>query len=101
MPNSFKSLSDAFKTEPAFAGLRKIIEESDVVSEFNTIFPDLEKVASAVKVEKRVLSLKVENPTWRNELKFREKLIVDKVNDYFSQRDGLPKEIRINKIRFV
>ena len=94
MPNSFKSLADAFSTEPAFDGLRKIIKESDVVSEFDKIFPDLVKVASAVKVEKRVLSLKVENPTWRNELKFREKLIVDKVNNYF-------KEVRINKIRFV
>ena len=94
MPNSFKSFSDAFNSEPAFEGLRKIIKESDVVSDFNKIFPDLEKVASAIKVEKRVLSLKVENPTWRNELKFREKLIVDKVNEYF-------KEVRINKIRFV
>ncbi len=94
MPNSFKSFSDAFNSEPAFEGLRKIIKESDVVSDFNKIFPDLEKVASAIKVERRVLSLKVENPTWRNELKFREKLIVDKVNEYF-------KEVRINKIRFV
>ena len=72
----------------------KIIKESDVVSEFNKIFPDLEKVAAAVKVEKKILSLKVENPTWRSELKFREKLIVDKINNYF-------KENRINKIRFV
>ena len=94
MPNSFKSLSDAFNTEPAFEGLRKIIKESDVVSEFSKIFPDLEKVAAAVKVEKRVLSLKVENPTWRSELKFREQLIVDKVNEHF-------KEIRIIRIRFV
>ena len=94
MPNSFKSLSDAFNTEPAFEGLRKIIKESDVVSEFGKIFPDLEKVAAAVKVEKRVLSLKVENPTWRSELKFREQLIVDKVNEHF-------KEIRIIRIRFV
>ena len=94
MPNSFKSLSDAFNTEPAFEGLRKIIKESDVESEFSKIFPDLEKVAAAVKVEKRVLSLKVENPTWRSELKFREQLIVDKVNEHF-------KEIRIIRIRFV
>ncbi len=94
MPNSFKSLSEAFNNEPAFDGLRKIIKESDVISEFNKIFPDLEKVVAAVKVEKKILSLKVENPTWRSELKFRETIIVDKVNDYF-------KENRINKIRFV
>ncbi len=94
MPNSFKSLSEAFNSEPAFDGLRKIIKESDVVSEFSKIFPDLEKVAAAVKVEKKILSLKVENPTWRSELKFREMLIVDKINNYF-------KEVRINRIRFV
>ena len=94
MPSSFKSIADAINMEPAFEGLRKIINESDVVADFSKIFPDLARVASAVKVEKKVLSLKVENPAWRSELKFREKQIIDKVNEYFN-------ESRINRIRFV
>jgi len=94
MPSSFKSLSDAFYSEPGFESLRKIIDESDVVLDFYKIFPDLEKIVKAVKVDKSTLLLKVENPTWRLELKFREKIIIDKVNSYF-------KEIRINKIRFA
>jgi hypothetical protein len=94
MPNGFVSLSDAFNKEPMFDGLRKIINESDVVAEFNKIFPDLEKVARAVKVEKKVLYLHVENPSWRSELKFRENILVEKVNKFF-------KDERIYKVRFI
>ncbi len=94
MPNGFVSLSDAFKREPAFEGLRKIINESDVVAEFKKIFPDLEKIAKAVKVEKKVLYLQVENPAWRSELKFKESILVEKVNKYF-------KDERISKVKFV
>jgi hypothetical protein len=40
------------------------------------------------------LKLKVENPAWRSELKFRETEIVEKINNHF-------KETRINNIRFT
>jgi hypothetical protein len=94
MPNGFVSLSEAFKREPAFEGLRKIINESDVVAEFKKIFPDLEKIAKAIKVEKKVLYLHVENPSWRSELKFRENTLVEKVNKYF-------KDERIYRVKFI
>ena len=94
MPDGFKSLADILNKDSEFAGLRKIIGESDVVAEFNKVFPDLEKIAKAVKVEKKTLFLKVENAAWRSELKFKEETIIEKINKFF-------KDNRINKIRFV
>jgi hypothetical protein len=94
MHNGFESIAEVFNKEPVFDGLRKMINESDVVAEFKKIFPDLEKIARAVKVEKKVLYLHVENPSWRNELKFRENVLVDKVNKFF-------KDERIHKVRFI
>ena len=94
MHNGFMSLSEIFNTDPALARVRNIVKESDVTIEFNKVFPDLEKVAIAVKVEKMVLILRVENSAWRNELKFKENIIVDKINNYF-------KETRINRVKFI
>jgi hypothetical protein len=88
------SLSEIFNTDPALARVRNIVKETDVAIEFDNIFPELEKVAEAVKVEKTVLILRVENPAWRNELKFKENLIVEKINNYFN-------ELRINRVKFV
>ena len=94
MHKGFMSLFEIFNTDPALARVRKIIKDTDVSIEFNKIFPDLEKIAEAIKVEKTVLILRVENPAWRNELKFKENLIVDKINSYF-------KETRINRVKFI
>ncbi len=94
MPEGFKSLADIINKEPEFSGLRKMIDESDVVAEFNNVFPDLEKIAKAVKVDRKTLFLKVENAAWRSELKFKEETIVNNINKYF-------KDNRINKIRFI
>jgi hypothetical protein len=94
MHNGFMSLSEVFNNDPALARVRNIVKESDVTIEFGKIFPDLEKVAEVVKVEKMVLILKVENPAWRNELRFKENIIVEKINKYFN-------ELRINRVKFV
>jgi len=94
MHNGFMSLSEIFNTDPALARVRKIVKESDVAIEFTKIFPELEKVAEAVKIEKTVLILRVENPAWRNELKFKENLIVNKINSYFNEQ-------RIARVKFV
>ena len=58
------------------------------------IFPDLEKIATAVKVDKNTLYLRVENPAWRSELKFKEKFITENINKHF-------KEDIVKYIRFV
>ncbi len=46
------------------------------------------------KVEKKVLYMKVENAAWRNELKFKEELIIRKVNKFFNDE-------RIKWIKFT
>ncbi len=85
MPERFKSLEEILRTEPGLKGLRKIIKSSDVVLDFYKIFPDLKKIAVPKKVDKMFLKLKVDNPTWRSELKYREKEIVDKINKYYNE----------------
>ncbi len=94
MRSSFRSLKDVFYKEKSLAGIREVVESSDVVINFFEIFPNLEKVATPQTCEKRVLKLKVENPAWRNELKFMETEMIEKVNTFF-------KETRINQIRFI
>jgi hypothetical protein len=94
MPKGFRSLFEILNSDPSLEKVRQAIKESDVALEFCKIFPELEKVVVAVKVEKKALLLRVENAAWRNELKFKEKLIVDKINNYFN-------ESRINRIRFI
>ena len=94
MHSSFKSLKDVFKKERSLAGLREVVESSDVVVHFFEIFPNLEKVVIPQSCEKKVLKLKVENPAWRNELKFMELEMIEKINTVF-------KEQRIIQIRFI
>ena len=90
----FSSLKEIFEKEPQFSNLRRVVKQSDVVNDFETIFPELKKVAAAVKVEKKALCLRVENAAWRSELKFRERQIIEKVNNFY-------KEERIKFVRFV
>jgi len=94
MPSSFRSLNDVFKKERALAGVREIVESSDVVVYFYEIFPDLKKVAIPQSCGKKVLKVKVENPAWRNELKFMEMEMIESINSFF-------KEKRVNQIRFI
>ena len=94
MPDRFKSIGDVFRREQSFSRLREIVKQSDVVSDFHGIFPDFKKVALPKKAEKKVLVLKVENPAWRNELKFKETEIIEKINNFYNEE-------RITKIRFT
>ena len=94
MHSSFKSLKEVFKKERLLAGVREIVESSDVIIDFYKIFPNLEKVATPQSCEKKILKIKVENPSWRNELKFMEPEMIEKINKHFNER-------RINQIRFI
>lgn len=85
MPDAFVSLADIFKNEPGLHNVRRKMNEADVVLEFNKIFPEFSKVVEPVKFEKKTLFLKVENPAWRSELKFKEKIIIEKINSYFGE----------------
>ena len=94
MHSSFKSLREVFKKEKALSGVREIVESADVIVKFYEIFPNLEKVVIPQHCEKKTLKLKIENPAWRNELKFMEIEMIEKINSFF-------KEKRINQIRFI
>ena len=85
MPNDFKSLPDILGKEKAFENVRKAAKEYDVLEKFLEIFPELGKVAQAVKTERGVLYLKVENSVWKSELKFRQTTIVEKINKFFKE----------------
>ena len=93
MGKDFVRLSDIINKKPEFEGLRKGMKETEVLDSFIKIFPDLVKVAKALKVDKKTLFLKVENSVWRSELKFCESNIIEKINTFF-------KEERIKYIKF-
>lgn len=86
MPDNFKSLPDILGKEKAFEKVRKAAKEYDVIEKFSEIFPDLKKVAEAVKIENGVLFLRVENSVWRSELKFRQTNLIDKINKKFNEK---------------
>ncbi len=94
MREGFHRLSDIFNTDPGLANIRKSLKQSDVVNDFEKIFPELKKVAEAVKVDKKCICLRVENSAWRSELRLREMQIIKKINNYY-------KEERIKYVRFV
>ncbi|MBI9072916.1 MAG: DUF721 domain-containing protein [Melioribacteraceae bacterium] len=92
MYNSFKSVSDVFSKEDAFKKMRSFAKEADVIDQFPTIFPELKNVAKVKRIEKGVLFLKVSNSVWRNELKFKSGLIIEKINHHFI--DEIVKSVR-------
>lgn len=94
MRSGFKSLKDVFIKEKSFEAVREMVESSDVIVFFYEIFPNLKNIAIPQQCVKKVLKLKVENPSWRNELKFMESEMIEKINNHF-------KEKRINQIRFI
>ena len=94
MRSSFISLKEIFRRERSLSTLRELVDSSDVVVKFHEIFPNLEKIVMPLSCEKKVLKLKVENPAWRNELKFKESEMIVKVNKFFNEK-------RVNHIRFI
>ena len=86
MPKEFKSLSDVLKKEEAFSNFRDSVKEHDVVLKFDKIFPELTKTVTASNVNKGILYLVVENSVMRNELHLKKNLMIEKINNYFSQK---------------
>ncbi|MFC2133995.1 DUF721 domain-containing protein [Bacteroidota bacterium] len=86
MPDNIKSISDIIGSEKAFESVRRTAENFSVIDKFDEIFPDLKVVVKAVKVDKNILFLRVENSVWRSELNFRKNLLVEKINKYFAKK---------------
>jgi len=94
MSSGFRSIKDVFNKERSLAGVRDFVASSDVVVHFFVVFPNLKKVVTPQSCDKKILKLKVENAAWRNELKFMESEMIEKINKYFNEQ-------RINQIRFI
>ena len=94
MPKKIKSVGEVIKDENSFVKFRKVAEEYKIVESYKEIFPELTKISKAVKVDREILFLKVENSVWRNELNLKQKIMVEKINNYF-------KEKVIRTIRFI
>ncbi|MHB8929461.1 MAG: DUF721 domain-containing protein [Melioribacteraceae bacterium] len=84
--SSFRTLDDLLKNENEFSNLRESLKNYDIVDEFEKIFPELKKIAQAVRVDKQILFLRVENSVWKSELNFKKNLIADKINKHFNQQ---------------
>ena len=93
MPSGFKSIKDVFNNDPALKKIRDVVNENDVVNDFEKIFPEFKKITKAKSVQNKTITLKVENAAWRSELKFKEKEIIEKINLFYC-------EDRINRIKF-
>jgi hypothetical protein len=94
MPQKIKSVYDVISEDKEFKNFRNAARNFDVVEKFTEIFPDLAKVTKAVKVEKKVLYLHVENSVWRSELNLRQKLMIERVNAFY-------KEDIIKSVKFI
>lgn len=90
--SEFKSINEIFNTDQTLAKLRDSVQQSEIVEGFEKIFPDLKTIVKPVKIDKKVLFLRVENSVWRSELKFRQKLIIEKINKFYS--DEVIKSIK-------
>jgi len=84
--SSFRTIEDVLSKEKEFLKFRESIKNYNIVDEFSKIFPELSEIAKAVKVDKKVLFLSVENSVWKSELNFRKNLVVDKINKYFNEQ---------------
>lgn len=91
---NIKSITDVIEKEKEFENLRVTIKNYDVVENFKYIFPELAKIAEAVKLYKKTLFLKVENSVWKSELNFQKNALIEKINKHF-------KEEVIKTIKFL
>lgn len=80
-----KSIQEVFNMDEAFGNIRNFVKQADVILLFSEIFPDLKNIARAIKMEKGFLFLRVENSIWRSELKFKQKLIIERINSHFGE----------------
>ncbi|MFA8344358.1 MAG: DUF721 domain-containing protein [Rhodothermaceae bacterium] len=78
-----KSLSEVFKKENGLSNFNNAAKQYLVVEKFPEIFPELSKIATATKIENKVLFLRVENSVWRNELMFKNKMMRENINKFF------------------
>lgn len=99
MRDKFKSLKEILDTDDEFSNFRKSVKENDVVVKFYNIFPKLKNTVNASNVNKGVLYLSVDNSVLRNELYVNKKLMIEKINNHFSQQ--LVVDIKFTNFRNI
>lgn len=92
--SSFRTITEVLDKEKEFEKLRESLKNYNVVDEFEKIFPELKQIATAVKLEKQVLFLRVENSVWKSELNFQKTLLIEKINTHFN-------EVVIKSLKFL
>lgn len=94
MPNNFRSISDVLFKEKDFSKIVAKAKEEEIVQKFSEIFPELNEIAKAIKFNRNILFLRVENSVWRSELNLKQTAMISKIKKYFSN-------IQIEKIKFI
>ena len=80
------SLTDVFAKDKSLSNLRLTISESEVITEFENIFPNFKNSVKAVNVNSGTLYLSVENSVLKSELHLQRKLMIEKINKHFERK---------------
>ena len=90
-----ETLKSAIKKAVVSAGVEKALKQESAVFLWGEIVGKrISSVTTAEKVDKGVLTVKTESPTWRQELHMQKKEIIDKINNKIGSKT-------IKEIRFI
>jgi len=93
MSSDFRSIEEIVNSSTELIHIKKYVEEYNVAKDFFIIFPELKPLIKSVKFSKSTLKMSVEIPSLRNELKFRESEIIEKINNHY-------KTEKVKRIQF-
>ena len=90
-----ETLKSAIKKAVVSAGVEKALKQESAVFLWGEgVGKRISSVTTAEKVDKGVLTVKTESPTWRQELHMQKKEIIDKINNKIGSKT-------IKEIRFI
>ena len=90
-----ETLKSAIKKAVVSAGVEKALKQESAVFLWGEVVGKrISSVTTAEKVDKGVLTVKTESPTWRQELHMQKKEIIDKINNKIGSK-------AIKEIRFI
>ncbi len=92
--NSIKSFAEVLMNSAGMEKIREVSLKYKVVEEFLELFPEFKEFVEPIKLNKKVLSLRVENSVMRSELNLRQEALKEKINNYYK------KEV-VTSIKFV
>ena len=90
-----ETLKSAIKKAVVSAGVEKALKQESAVFLWGEVVGKrISSVTTAENVDKGVLTVKTESPTWRQELHMQKKEIIDKINNKIGSKT-------IKEIRFI